>query len=503
MLSCLALVPFIVPAQAQAYNFIAPNLGLGGPMPCPGNGLVRRIVPCIKETIITAANDFLIPFSTYIADTVSVCIILAVTLWGAMMLSGKGTAPMRDGLMLAIKVGLVLMFTWNFGGNALDPSGTHGGSFGAVLDAMDEMLQFVAWYVINSSWFAFDWACQYWGDTDNVLLIWGTIDCAIETLVGGIYSPITLSMGAIGFLVACLFSNSIGFTIGTMGIYLIFQVLGAIFKCCYIYVSAYMGVAFCVIISPLLIPTVLFTPTKTYFEKWLRLLTSYMVQPIVLFAYLSVLLAAYDTVVYTGPNALFRVIAGNEMDDPFFITTGGLGWWLLGNGMYINIDKAQKAVNVDAKALRNAGLLPQRGNDTGMVGDLANNMLNYAATQQAGVMNYLGVTGGGTGGKPRFFEVDIPSRTVNWEKLAWYHGYPDTITYLLTVLVSAFMALVTGYVFLEMFKVMPFIASGLAMGGGLEEGKKMLAGLGQGGTPIGKDPTQLTRRGSGFGIGKS
>lgn len=487
---CLLLLGLALfsPASAHAYDFSnAPDLGIGGTQVCPGPGFTRRIVPCIRDTILIGTNNFLIPFSNFMASAVTACCILAVILWGVKMLSGTETAPMRDALATAIKIACVVTFTYNFGGSSLDTGGNHGGNFGLVLDIMDEMLTVVSGYVLQASWLGSTEYCPKFGDTSQVYLVWDAVDCSIETLIGGIFSPLTLSAGIIGFLTACLLSNTIGFTIGMIGIYLIYKLLYAIIKCCYIFCSAYMGIAFMVVISPLFIPAILFKSTKQYFDKWLKLFTSFLIQPMVLFAYMAMLLAAFDTVMFSGKNSFYGAIAGN--DPCFYVpntmeclgTPDGmgygeeLGWWMLANVGYTNKDSGGKAIALDSKAIKNAGLVPKTSSDLGAAGQIPQQVLNYT-TPRSGI---LGGTLGIDANRPMFFEVDIPTKTIDWDHLAVANGYdgstPEngTLSYMLNVLVKAFMALLTGYIFVSMLEIMPFIGSGLGMGAGVGEGRMM------------------------------
>lgn len=532
---CFAFFTAIVPQPVYAYNFgtsvylLDTVTGKTCPGPdcaevlrnsqqhkvetCPGRGLARRIIPCIKATILMGTNDFLLPFSNYLARIVQVCCILAVTLWAVHMISGSETAPLKDAMVMALKIGFVILFTMNFGGNSLDPTNTHNGNFGIVLDIMEEMLKIVTGYVVNASRFGIEGSCYNNGaDVYQVNLVWNAIDCAVDTLVGGIFSPLTLSAGILGFILACLFSNTVGFTIGITMIYLIYKMLYAIFKCCYIFLSAYLGIAFMVVISPLFIPTILFKATKTYFEKWLKLFISFMIQPMILFAYLAMLLAGFDTVVFSekNKNSLYSAIAGQ---DPCFFRSvktacatgpGGKGWgsnmgdWLLNGGFYTNVDVGAVAVTIDSKAIKDAGLIPKEAKDLGAAGEITLQMLDYVRTRQAGTMNLLGVDGN----KPNFFQISIPSRTVQWDKVARANKFDgktpekNTTSYLLKLLVSAFMALITGYIFVEMLEVIPFIGSAMAMGGGMVDGKGLTGGLGIDKLTGGSDVTKALKFGA-------
>ena len=451
----------------QIYNSTGHNIET-----CPGNpGLTRRIVPCVKGTILAATNNFLIPFSQYFADTVAACCILAVMLWGANMIAGTETAPLKDAMVMALKIGFVIIFTSNF-----------GGMFGAVLDIMDDFLSLVTGYVILASQQGL-MDCNTYDDT-GTYLVWDAVDCSIETLIGGIFSPGTITAGIIGFLVACLFSNTVGFSIGMVGLYLIYKLLYAIFKCTYIFLSAYMGIAFTVVISPMFIPLILFRSTKIYFDKWLKLFIGFIIQPMVLFAYLAMLLAAFDVTVFSGNFSLYNSIAGR--DPCFNVSTtrdcgngtgygGKLGTWMSTVIGYAQEDLLGTNVALNSKALKANGMGPAGAANQGASGKVSQMFLDYAEKQRTGAMQMINSAGG--------VGLSIPTYTVDWTHLAEanrYNGSDDahsTTTYVLSVLVSAFMALLTGYIFTDMLEMIPFISKGVSLGGGLADSKSLTAGL--------------------------
>ena len=438
---------------------------------CPGNpGLARRIIPCVQGTILAATDNFLIPFSQYFADTVAACCILAVMLWGANMIAGTETAPLKDATVMALKIGFVIIFTSNF-----------GGMFGTVLDVMDDFLSLVTGYVLLASQQGL-MDCKTYGDT-NTYLVWDAVDCSIETLIGGIFSPGTVSAGIIGFLVACLFSNTVGFSIGMIGIYLIYKLLYAIFKCSYIFLSAYMGIAFMVVISPMFIPLILFKSTKSYFDKWLKFFIGFIIQPMVLFAYLAMLLAAFDVTVFSGNYSLYNSVAGR---DPCFAVSvnsncrggsgfgGKIGTWMNTVVGYSKEDLLATNVALNSKALKKNGVVPKGSANKGVDGKMSQMFLDYAEQQRVGAMEMIDAAGG--------VGLSIPTYTVDWTHLAVANGYNgsddahSTTTYVLSVLISAFMALLTGYIFTDMLEMIPFISKGVSMGGGLAD-VKSLAGM--------------------------
>lgn len=480
--------------QSLPDTFRDPNTG----EICPGPGLTRRVMPCIKETLVAVVDEMLVPISQDVADMVTIACALATALWGTLMIGGRNSAPVRDAIMLGIKMACVSVFCWNF-----------GDAFGLTLDLMEDMLSLVTGFLLNASPFGSGTIMDLGSGTlcldhggSDVLRVWDAVDCSINALVGGIFSPVSLTMGLVGFLVSCLFSNSVGFTIGFLGIYLILQLIWAIVRSLYIFLSAYIGVCIMVIISPFFIPTMLFRATKGYFAKWLRIFMSFVIQPLFLFTYLAMLLTAFNIVVYTGQNSLYHAIVGDDALQPDFGVPmdeggqGGIGGWLFTHGAY-----AKDVINPVAVALNtgdvqsginqaNQQVMPSTAADTGAGGVVAQKpssaletVIAVSSNRQATIIRQLGTGANNT--ELRFFQFDIPTTTINWNVLAGVNGFASTPngigSYLLRILLSTFMALIVGYIFIELLDTIPFIGSGIAMGSGMVDEKSLgMSALGMG-----------------------
>lgn len=511
VLAFLVVLPSLAPSPAFAYKFEEGNLGydpvtgefIDGQI-CPGVGLFRRLVPCIKETLINVTNEMLMPFSKFMRNAVVITCCIAVALLGALLIGAKTSAPFKDTTVLMVKIAAVSAFTMGF-----------AGMFGLLLDTMDSLLDIVTSKIIFSGTFKDSVILNHCPEKaliDEVgaeasLRVWTAVDCALNSLIGGIFGEFTLTMGIIGFILSCLVSNTIGMMIGLMGVRLILQLMWALVRAMYIFLTSYIGVCLLVLVSPLFIPTILFQATRGYFERWLRILLSFMLQPVILFAYLAMLLTAFDLVIFSGPNSLYATIAGPTALEPNFLKPideggrGGIGGWLMGDGggyrkeyrspvgVIINPEGAQKTaneMNKDNKA-KDAGV------DTGAGGMMSAMMtptqqsnaggvnINRRQNNPGNVLRDLGLglkSANDKNPKLNFFEFSLPVDAVDWNVLASQNGVTiskpdDLVAYMIRVYVAFLMALITAYVFVEMLDTLPFIGSGLAMGSGIVDEKSM------------------------------
>jgi type IV secretory pathway VirB6-like protein len=460
VLLLIGLVTVVAPEPAYAYNFnsYGPAINAAGdvcPQGVPGSGgnrgLTRRIVPCVKETLVSAVNNFLIPFSQALYSTIAAACTLAIAIGGIWVASGRINAALRDMTVLFIKIFFVAVMTWNF-----------GGLFGVFLDVMEDLLAMAGSGAIHMSSLANHPACpSLTSGAPASLLVWERVDCSIEVLVGGVFSYFTLSMGIAGFLMSALLSSTSGVFVALLGFYIVVQFLYAVAKAVYTFLSAYMAFTIMVLVSPLFIPCILFRVSKPFFDKWLRLTLSFILQPMIVFAYLSMLVVAFDFTVFKGPFSVYRVIAGDAVDNDDF----QLGAYLLQVPAYAKDGIGGKAIGINPRKILKE-LPPEIPQDTGTIGIIAGMPVNTAVDDWTKhIYSFLGLGDNDT--SLRFIKVDWPTTAVNWPVLAAAQGNSGGGDEMLPnffrqLFASLFMAAIVAYIFLSMLDALPYLSAGLA-----------------------------------------
>lgn len=433
-------------------------------------GILKRIVVCAQAYIIPSTYIMLWEISRYFAGVVAAACWLAVTLLGATIAMGRASNARRAVINTALKIGAVSTFTFMF-----------GGLFPVLIGIVDELTTIASSYMNTS-------ATMYCEATINLNDIWARVDCAIDTLVGGIFSEWTLAGGLVGFLMASLFSGAFGMFIALIGAVIIAFLIFALLRATYITITAYVALALMALVSPIFITMLLFQSTYGYFEKWLKVTIQFLLQPIFLFAYLAMMLAAYDTVVYDGRFSIYRAVvpeyavgSNGYSLAPYPRTSGNkrfqLGRWMEDNGMYA----AKDAVVAGVQA--NPALQPNvKAMDSGTSGTIAeaantNPDLFYRRDAFGYGMNYLNASDFQMGG----YILDIPIKKVDWLRLACSRvergpcyrltGNAQTdamiidnvrVNYQIQLFLSMIIALITMYIFYIMLDMLPFIGSGLA-----------------------------------------
>ncbi len=462
-------------------------------------GLVKRMVYCVKMLVIPAGYTMLQNISIYLASAVAAACTLAVAFWGVLMAVGKNSAPMRDAFVVAIKIGAVSLFTFTLGSSTIWPDGL----FPIIIAITDEFINIVTSYIGYSS--TMPCARGF-----AVYDVWGRIDCALNALFGGIFNPAHLATGLVGFFVSAFISGTFGLFIALAGFFIIFFLMFAIIRATYITITAYIALALMAIISPVFITLLLFNSTRGYFEKWLKLTIGFMLQPMFLFAYLAMMLAAFDTVLYDGQYSVYRAIVpknvigsypdsltpypNNPATNPtrdFFI-----GTWLIDQDIYREAEAASVGVSTNPRLeehvkKHNVGILGTTGSLSLPDKDFEQQNASGMAVNVLDAFEQINV-----------YKVFVPVDQISWLDLALAHLCPATdrfctagqmedeiiarscpsadaacleskneeiraaldrarIDFLIQLFLSMLIAVITMYFFYIMLDLMPFIGSGI------------------------------------------
>lgn len=456
---------------------------------CPGKnasnpeaGLASRLVPCVRDVVTYATNAILGPFSDFLRDTIFAAFVLAIATFGVLLLGGEGMQVSQTGVTLLLKIGAIIMFTDNF-----------SGMYPVILDSMEELLDIMAAPVVNPTGIM---GINIWKDgcpavssatnaNEDIIAVWGMLDCYIEFLLGGIFSPATLSAGIIGFIIGILFTGTIGLFIALIGFYLIALAIFTIARVVYIFITAYVAISFVVIISPICLPCILFASTKDIFEGWLRLLISFFIQPIFLFGYLVLFLLAFNTTMFHGKYSLYYAIAGDASQVSGF----KIGNWLTEGDKNIYhkqvIDKDNIVIDqggaYNSFTQTTAGdpqnIVPNLTGATDIVGGLRNpSSANFFFGDSLNPLNYFET------GK----EVDV----IDWKNLA-KAAYPTEYAaaadkdqfyknYIIRLFLTFLMAAIMMYIFYSLLEYIPFLGT-MSMG---HAGVSVFGGIGADGMSL-------------------
>lgn len=401
--------------------------------------VVEQVQRPIAQNIITRISIV----SGAVAGTVLVACTLAVLLYGFLVYTGRARAVGREAFILALKVAFVMTFSGAMA--AYQPlTYPYTTPMGALFIDIQNSINYFVDILLRYLYFSDN--CFIPTGTAPDMVFWLRVDCAIERLVGYATSgEFYLKSGLLGILLAALFSGPIGFAIFMMGVSFLMTMLLTFAKALYIFISAYVGLAILMSLSPLMIPLILFRSTKAMFEKWLRLLIGVILQPLFLFAYLGMMLMVMYLAIFKGEYSVYRAIACDAVNDDYF---------MIGN--YVN----------------NIGAIHE--------GSGTNAFINYSFSNNSYSMRY-GVVDPGleeTGSMGKLGEwnphlgniydqnntqIDVPTQVLNFDTLANWCGIPLG-DYVARILVAFLSAVAISYIFMTMLSFVPYLATELSGG---------------------------------------
>ncbi|MBL0318315.1 MAG: type IV secretion system protein [Alphaproteobacteria bacterium] len=227
---------------------------------------------------------------------------LSVILYFMDMLIKGGKSP-GDALLYVVKIALV---TWFAVGNGVE----------TFYDAFIEIGQKLAGMILssggrfNSQMCAFTDALkpggQYSFITDSTIrdyAIWVELDCKVFNYFGGnlfesIFQDSSFMFIILSVILVIAMYVVVGILLLLMFILFAVVLLSIFVRFVHIYILTVIGATFIIFFAPIFVPLSLFQATRGYFDAWLSQVFSFILMPLVLFAFISMFMNAMDQVVY-------------------------------------------------------------------------------------------------------------------------------------------------------------------------------------------------------------
>ncbi len=169
-----------------------------------------------------------------------------------------------------------------------------------------------------------------WDSLDCRLLYYlgiGSISTLAEKIINNPSQAIALTAASLGvptmlnLIIPALFSFEIIFAVFLI-IFFVF-LLSIVIYFVNIIVLCTIGLTILIYLSPIFVPMALFQPTKSYFDGWLKLMISYALQPMVVAAYMAMMLTVFDQAVFGNCQFVNKSvnfsIGGIPKTLPFFL----------------------------------------------------------------------------------------------------------------------------------------------------------------------------------------
>lgn len=287
----------------------------------PGNyqpyEFTTKLVACIEGTVQQTTINMMTVVKNEFSWLVAVLGTLVIIFYGIRMTMGERDIKKR-GFDLIIKLAFIIIFM--------------------------QMLPTLAGWVFSSlHWF--------------MMLVTGGMSPwkQIDTFFGKIFGfgpDITMINGLIGLVGASLFSSKVGFSLLGFGVNGILNLIIFVLQMIYTYCLSMLAIGFLLTLAPIAIPLGVFFYTERYFKKWVDLIVSAILTPVLLFALVWMFLSIFGMLI----DNIFTVIGGNDFK-PYMRTNTPLCSWIMPsdpnqNAMMSNLSKDEDVpcVNREIKA---------------------------------------------------------------------------------------------------------------------------------------------------------
>ncbi len=302
-----------------------------------------KLVDCIEGTIRDAVLRMMDVISTEFGWVVSVLSTLVVMFYGVRTATGEKELLKRTAT-LAIKLAFVALFM-----NMLP----------TVVDWVFAIFKELLALVVGG------------------ISPWQRIDIFLGNLVG--FGPsILLLNGVMGLVGAAAFSSNVGLTMFFFGIIGILNLLTFILSVIYTYLLAFLTIGFLLIFLPIMIPLGLFFYTERYFRKWVDIIVSAILTPVLLFAFLWMFIGVFDILIQN----IFDILGGNDFKAYWRMNTS-LFSWMMPSDPNANVLMTGIPRNEDIPCVQRIMRAPVQGN----INPLARNSFD-AGTLKTATLNF-------------------------------------------------------------------------------------------------------------------
>jgi type IV secretion system protein VirB6 len=313
MSTCLAL------QGAQGYVYlgcktpIAQNTPAVPGSPCNMNSgthsrsffsISGRVIECVQDMFASVfnpcgsscTNNIFQEFQDAMQSIVRAALIIYVIVFG-INVSISMEVPKKSEILLAMwKIILVMYFSVGLEFNGSNSSGMIDFVYPLLKAAMSSFAEFVFGSIGTFCNYTTD---MYSPAEYSYLALWDSLDCRVGYYLG-FYSIFNPNANAIYGILSLIFPLifALKFLAVAFMICLGIFILSIVVYFVHVYILALLGLTIMVYLSPIFVPFALFEKTKGFFEGWKNLLISYTVQPTVITAFLAVMLAVFDQIIF-------------------------------------------------------------------------------------------------------------------------------------------------------------------------------------------------------------
>jgi type IV secretion system protein VirB6 len=310
--------------------------------------ITGRVVQCVKETLnllffspdCHSSANLLPALQNNLKNVIYIMMVLYVVLTGIRLTISPQEFNKKEFFTFILKIVLVFYFSVGLTYKGQKQDGLVDIVYKGGLSAMESFSGFILSGAIDNG------LCQYspsdYTDGFGYLAVWDSLDCRVAYYLGmgsifidlakqdqNLFENIGNNSGSMNG--GTQFGNGVAFGLVQIIIPLLFglqivESLVIIVFCVLVlslavffvqfYVICMIGLTVTTYLGVIMVPLALFGYTKQFFDNWVSVVLSYIVQPCIIIAMCALMMIAMDSIIY--PECTFESVQG----------TSGLGWTL-------------------------------------------------------------------------------------------------------------------------------------------------------------------------------
>jgi len=153
------------------------------------------------------------------------------------------------------------------------------------------------------------------------LAIWDTLDCKIARAMG--FGPEVSVPNLLIMAVAGFFTGGLGILFVVGSFLFAFFLISITVRALHIFLISMTAIVIMIYVSPITITLSMFERTKSIFDGWWKNLLGFILQPMILFAYLGIIITLFDKVIIgedvtfsgDGKVAMKRIVCNDQADN--------------------------------------------------------------------------------------------------------------------------------------------------------------------------------------------
>jgi len=273
--------------------------------------ITSNVIECLNDTIQTifavgcgvsggdgALNNF-VDFRNSMRSIVRVMLTLYVIFFGMKTVLRGDAPPAGEVVTFVMKMILVMFFSVGLP-YADAPEGDGGYQDGVAFirtfftQASSELADLM--YSAGGEQGLCHYPLELYSSGAQYLALWDSIDCRIAYYLGLNFLGVGTAQAVWQIIMGGILGFQIVFTL-VLIIFLVFFI-SIIVHFTHVFALSMIAIAILVYMAPLFVPFALFNQTKGFFDSWLKQLISYSLQPMILAAFIALMLTVFDSQIF-------------------------------------------------------------------------------------------------------------------------------------------------------------------------------------------------------------